>query len=460
MGPDSSLSIGSRIQKGTLNEEEAFADSLHSTALVRVGRLVRFFEFVHDHAVLVHRWRQDEILSLCLDLHITEALQLCETLRKSDSEYRLPCELARQIMVKLIREFETVRPWIELWVVVQVAIRVSRNVRKCLQVLVCPLAVAECEKIEGDLTVCKLDSRVLEECIRGIEKVKALATRLLTLLCWLTLQLGVSQHHLRDLEENHFATDCLYDAVCRLQGCNKARLYLLCLNKVLRHIVEQVDHKVVAVSEIHKQVLRLRQEEIFWIRHHHHLWLLECRFQVVELNVVVIRDEGNLNSLARLTRQQLLLEHTLDSGTCISEITALHSWLRNVECENVRWWHWWPVHVLLIGDEIDGTAVELWALLMISSVSIGFDRRVVVVLSSIDVAAEGAHPLLSVLKPSNEWIDIRSAILTTHDRFGLEVYMRYLRHFSVLALKNKDFNFKKEKTIVLLYLLLADLHTA
>ena len=37
-----------------MDEEEAFAYTIHAAALVGVGGLVGFFKFVHDDSVLVH----------------------------------------------------------------------------------------------------------------------------------------------------------------------------------------------------------------------------------------------------------------------------------------------------------------------------------------------------------------------------------------------------------------------
>ena len=51
---------------------------------------------------------------------------------------------------------------------------------------------------------------------------------------------------------------------------------------------------------------------------------------------------------------------------------------------------------------------------MVSSVTIRLDGAIVVLLSVIDVSAEWTDPLLAVLDPSYKWIDIGSALFTSH----------------------------------------------
>lgn len=103
-------------------------------------------------------------------------------------------------------------PRIELGIVIEIAVGVSWDVGECFEVLVCPLTMAESEQIERDLSMSQFDARVLEESICRIEQVKSLSARLLILLS-LSLQLWMSQNHLRNLEEDHLTTDCLDDAV-------------------------------------------------------------------------------------------------------------------------------------------------------------------------------------------------------------------------------------------------------
>lgn len=108
----------------------------------------------------------------------------------------------------------------------------------------------------------------------------------------------MSQNHLRDLEEDHFAADLFYDAVGGLEGCDEARFNLIRFDEILGQVVEEIDNQIITLRQIDKQILRLRQEKVLWVGHHHHLRLLQRRFEIVELHVVVVCQERDLDSLA------------------------------------------------------------------------------------------------------------------------------------------------------------------
>lgn len=337
-------------------------------------------------------------------------------------------------MIQLIGELQTMSARVELRVVVEISIRVARDVRECLQVFVRPLPMAEGEEVKGDLSVGELDACVLEELIRRLEEVEALGAGLATLaLGW--LELGMPQNHLRDLEEDHLAAYGLDYAVRALQCRDEARLHLCCFHEILWHVIKQVDYEVIALGQVHQQVLGLREEEVLRIGHHHHLRLLQGGLEIVELHVVVVRKESDLDSLAGLTWQQLLLEHALDGAASVRQVPTFNCWLRHIEGEDVSGWHGRPVHVLVVRDEVDGAAVELGALFVVRPVPILLNRRVVVALGAVDVAAEGAHPFLPVLQPPHEGVDVGSAILAPDDRLVLEVHLGYFWLLAILALK-------------------------
>ena len=88
----------------------------------------------------------------------------------------------------------------------------------------------------------------------------------------------------------------------------------------------------------------------------------------------------------------------------------------------------------MVCNEVHCAAVELWTLIVVRSVSVLLDRRVIVVLCSIYIAAEGTHPLLTVVQPSHKWINVRPAVLTPNYWFILEVDLWDLWHFAILAL--------------------------
>ena len=57
---------------------------------------------------------------------------------------------------------------------------------------------------------------------------------------------------------------------------------------------------------------------------------------------------------------------------------------------------------------------------MICSVAVRLNGGVVISLSLVDVAAEGANPPLAVVKPTHEGIDVCSAVFTPYDWVVLE----------------------------------------
>ena len=104
---------------------------------------------------------------------------------------------------------------VEFWVVIEVAIGMAGNVTECLQIFVCSLAVTEREQVERDLTMGQFNTRIFEESICRLEKVKALGTCLRRFARRL-LQLWMSQNHLRNLEEDHLTANLLDNTICTL----------------------------------------------------------------------------------------------------------------------------------------------------------------------------------------------------------------------------------------------------
>jgi hypothetical protein len=76
----------------------------------------------------------------------------------------------------------------------------------------------------------------------------------------------------------------------------------------------------------------------------------------------------------------------------------------------------------VVSDKVNCTAAELRPVIMVSSVSIGLNGRVVVSLCFIDVSTERAYPSLTIVQPTDEWVDVSSAIFTPHDRVILKRY--------------------------------------
>lgn len=240
------------------------------------------------------------------------------------------------------------------------------------------------------------------------------------------------QDHVAHLEEHHFTTDSLDQRVGALEGRDEARLGSRLLGKVIRQVVEQVQHEIVALVEVHQEILGLRHEELVGIRHDKHLRLLKDGLQVVELNVLVVSEEAHVYAFARHARQQLLLNHALQRGARVRQVAGLNGGLGNVEGEAVCGWHRRPIHVLLDAQEVDCAAAELGALIVIRTVAIGLNGALIVLGSHIYITAEGTNPALAIVDPANEGVDVGAALFASDDGLVLEVHERHIWYGSVL----------------------------
>jgi len=83
----------------------------------------------------------------------------------------------------------------------------------------------------------------------------------------------------------------------------------------------------------------------------------------------------------------------------------------------------------VIGNEINGSAAELRPVVMVCTVAIFFYCGVVVALGGVDVSAEGTDPLVPILDPTHERIDVCSAFLAANN--GV-IFKRDGRHLLTL----------------------------
>ena len=135
-----------------------------------------------------------------------------------------------------------------------------------------------------------------------------------------------------------------------------------------------------------------------------------------------------------MPRQDFLLKHALNCWASILQISTINCWLGHVQSKNIDWRHWWSIHVLMIGNEIYSAAVELRSLFMIRSIAILFNGGVVIIFRSIYFTAKWTHPFFTILQPSYEGINVRSAVLTSHDWIVFEIYFRHYRLFTIFIL--------------------------
>ena len=150
--------------------------------------------------------------------------------------------------------------------------------------------------------------------------------------------------------------------------------------------------------------------------------------------IIIICQKCYFAPLASMSRQDFLLKYALNRWASILQISTINCWLGNVQSKNIDWRHWWSIHILVISNEIYCTTVELWSLLMIRSVAIFFNSRVVIILCSIYFTAKWTHPFLTILQPSDEWIDIGSAVSTSHDWIIFEIYFWNCRLLTIFIL--------------------------
>lgn len=83
----------------------------------------------------------------------------------------------------------------------------------------------------------------------------------------------------------------------------------------------------------------------------------------------------------------------------------------------------------MVRDEVDCTNAELWPFVVITSIPICLYGAIIVVLCIVNVSTERTDPLVTVLDPSDEWVDVCSAVFAPHDGIILE---RHRRDFDTL----------------------------
>jgi len=69
----------------------------------------------------------------------------------------------------------------------------------------------------------------------------------------------------------------------------------------------------------------------------------------------------------------------------------------------------------VVCQKVHGSTAKLWSIVVVGSVAVFFDGRVVVMLSIVQVAAERTDPFGSVFNPADEGVDVCAAFLAPHD---------------------------------------------
>jgi hypothetical protein len=74
----------------------------------------------------------------------------------------------------------------------------------------------------------------------------------------------------------------------------------------------------------------------------------------------------------------------------------------------------------MVRYEVHSATTELRSLIVISSIPITLNCGVVIWLSLVNISTEWTNPFLTILCPSDEWIDISSAIFAPYNWVILE----------------------------------------
>lgn len=69
----------------------------------------------------------------------------------------------------------------------------------------------------------------------------------------------------------------------------------------------------------------------------------------------------------------------------------------------------------MISNEVNCATAELRAIVMICTITIRLNSRVIILLSVVDVSTKWTNPLMAVLDPSDERINVCSAFFTPYD---------------------------------------------
>lgn len=109
--------------------------------VVRLRSLRNAFDLVHDHAVLVDRWTQQQVRGFLFDEEVSVGGGLIETKGRPDSEDGLPRVGASYVHVELVCELHSVLILAVLWVKEEVAVGLLAQFREGRHVLKATLTV-------------------------------------------------------------------------------------------------------------------------------------------------------------------------------------------------------------------------------------------------------------------------------------------------------------------------------
>ena len=118
MNSNPSFSFASRIQESTLYVDMGSVPPRTSVRILIYD--IVLLNFISYDSIRVDNRTENKVLSFRLDLNVTERVDLLETERDTNSEDTFPCCTSCQVVIQLIRKFETKRSRRELRIVVQI----------------------------------------------------------------------------------------------------------------------------------------------------------------------------------------------------------------------------------------------------------------------------------------------------------------------------------------------------
>ena len=142
------------------------------------------------------------------------------------------------------------------------------------------------------------------------------------------------------------------------------------------------------------------------------------------MDIAIVSQECYLCSFIRHSCKLLILYHAFQCGAGQGEIAAVNSWFWYIKGKQEGGRHRRSVHVLMIGDKVDGAYAELCSLIMVCSIALLIDCGIIIILCLIDITTECTHPSMPLVNPFDKWIDICTTIFTAYNRIILEWHRR------------------------------------
>mmetsp|Transcript_30043 Transcript_30043/g.82471 ORF Transcript_30043/g.82471 Transcript_30043/m.82471 type:complete len:341 (-) Transcript_30043:238-1260(-) len=212
-----------------------------------------------------------------------------------------------------------------------------------------------------------------------------------------------------------------------LHGGAQARDVHLRVRKNLRQEIKQVEYHGLAISRVHEDVVRQRQEGVLQVRHDEHLRLAPVRTQVVKVYGRIEGYDADLD--ARPARKPTSLDHFFHRIHDASEHAGDDRSVRHVDHKHEDGRLGRSYHVLSWSDVLDCSPVKLGPLEPIRSLSHLVQTAEVAVQRHLRKPTHIARPSPAVLLPLDEGVDICPATFAPDDGpNGTEVERRYVFH--------------------------------